>query len=49
MPQFAFIAKDQLGNSVRGNVDAPNSALAANQIGQMGYALIELAISSGMV
>ena len=42
MPQFAFVAKDRLGNIVRGVVDAQGTALAANQVGQMGYALIEL-------
>ena len=42
MPQFAFIAKDRMGNTVQGNVDAADTALAANQIGQMGYELIEL-------
>jgi len=43
MPQFAFIAKDRLGNTVQGNVDAPDLAFAANQIGQMGYSLVDLA------
>ena len=42
MPQFAFIAKDRMGNTVQGKVDAPDTAFAANQVGQMGYALIEL-------
>ena len=42
MPQFAFIAKDRMGNTVQGQVEAPNTAFAANQIGQMGYSLIEL-------
>ena len=42
MPHFAFRATDRLGNTVDGTVSAPNEALAANQIGQMGYALISL-------
>ena len=42
MPQFAFIAKDRMGNTIQGKVEAQNAAFAANQIGQMGYSLVEL-------
>ena len=42
MQQFAFEATDKMGNRVSGTVSAPNEALAANQIDQMGYALISL-------
>lgn len=42
MPHFAFVAKDRLGNTINGQVEADSVALAANQIGQMGYALIDL-------
>ena len=42
MPHYAFRATDRMGNSIDGTVSASNEALAANQIGQMGYALISL-------
>lgn len=42
MPQFAFIAKDRMGNTVHGKVEAADMAFAANQVGQMGYALLDL-------
>ena len=42
MLQFAFEATDKMGNQVSGTVSAPNEALAANQIGQMGYVLLSL-------
>ncbi len=42
MPQFAFIAKDQLGNTVQGTLEAQDAASAANRIGQMSYTLVEL-------
>ncbi len=42
MPHYAFRGTDRMGNSVDGTVSAENVALAANQIGQMGYALVSL-------
>src|ERR1043166_4792227 len=42
MPQFAFVAKDQKGNTVQGTLPAADLAFAANQIGQMGYSLVDL-------
>src|SRR5436190_1733542 len=42
MPQFAFIAKDRMGNTVQGTLTAADLAFAANQIGQMGYSLVEV-------
>lgn len=42
MPQFAFVAKDRMGNTVQGKVEAADPAFAANQVGQMGYTLIDL-------
>ncbi len=42
MPQFTFVAKDRMGNTVQGSVEAPDTAFAANQIGQMGYSLVDL-------
>jgi len=42
MPQFAFIAKDRMGNTVQGAVEAQDLAFAANQVGQMGYSLVDL-------
>ncbi len=42
MQQYSFEATDQAGNHVSGTVSAPGEALAANQIGQMGYALLSL-------
>ena len=42
MPQFSFIAKDRMGNLVKGVVEAPELILASNQVGKMGYALEEI-------
>jgi tetratricopeptide (TPR) repeat protein len=42
MPQFAFVAKDRMGNTVQGTLTAADLAFAANQIGQMGYSLVDL-------
>lgn len=42
MLQYRFSAVDRMGNNVDGTVSAANEALAANQIGQMGYQLIAL-------
>jgi type IV pilus assembly protein PilC len=42
MPHYAFRATDRNGNTVDGTLSAPSDALAANQIGQMGYALVSL-------
>ncbi|HLJ55422.1 MAG TPA: hypothetical protein VKT77_10320 [Chthonomonadaceae bacterium] len=47
MPQFAFVAKDRLGNVVQGKLDALDAALAANEVGRMGYVLIQLAAVDG--
>jgi len=38
-----------MGNTVRGQVEAANATLAANQIGQMGYALLEMSGPGGSV
>jgi len=42
MPHYAFRATDRMGNTIDGTVAAEHEALAANQIGQMGYALVSL-------
>ena len=42
MPHYAFRATDRMGNTVDGTVAAENEALAAKEIGQMGYALTSL-------
>src|SRR5690242_4178120 len=47
MPNYAFRATDRNGNTVDGAVFADSEALAANQIGQMGYGLVSLQPSSG--
>jgi type II secretory pathway component PulF len=48
MPNYAFRATDRMGNTVDGTVAAPSDALAANQIGQMGYSLVALeAVAAG--
>ena len=45
MPQFSFIAKDRMGNLVKGVVESPELILASNQVGKMGYALEEISES----
>src|SRR5690349_13656203 len=42
MPQFAFVAKDRMGNTVQGTLTAADLAFAANQIGQIGCSLVDL-------
>lgn len=42
MPQYKFRATDSFGNAVDGSLEATSEALAANQIGQMGYNLVQL-------
>ena len=42
MPNYAFRATDRNGNTIDGTVIADSESLAANQIGQMGYALVGL-------
>jgi hypothetical protein len=42
MPQYAFRAKDGMGNTVGGTVSAGDMTSAAHQIGQMGYTVLEV-------
>ena len=42
MPEFSFVAKDKLGNTINGSVEASDILLASNNVGQMGYVLVEI-------
>lgn len=42
MALFNFIAKDRMGNSINGKLAAADLTSAANQIGQMGYSLVDI-------
>ncbi|HLK59401.1 MAG TPA: hypothetical protein VKU00_22765 [Chthonomonadaceae bacterium] len=42
MPQFAFTAKDRLGNTIQGKVAADSMTLATGQVEQMGYSVLSV-------
>ena len=42
MPEFTFSAQDKLGNAINGAIDAPDVLIASNEVGRMGYALIDI-------
>ena len=42
MPQFAFTAKDRMGNTIQGKVAADSMTLATGQVEQMGYVVLSV-------
>lgn len=49
MPEFAFNARDSLGNSVEGSLAAPDMTAAGEQIRRMGYVPVEIRPSGLLV